>query len=81
MPSTIRFSSLHLSIDDTGTATLGGTGIAKNFNALAATSMVFAQDGRIKDAIFSNIAINAKDSSVSFTLAATLDPKLIVFSP
>ena len=57
-----------------------GTGVAKSFNALAAASAAFAADGRIKDAIFSNININ-RDSSVSFALAATLDPKIIAFSP
>ena len=72
MPATIRFSLLHLSLDDKG---------AVKLNALAAASTAFAQDGRIKDAIFSNIVVNPKDNSVSFALAATLDPKLVTFSP
>ncbi|MDO8593704.1 MAG: hypothetical protein Q7R59_02315 [bacterium] len=80
LPSTVRFTALHLSIDSTGTPKLEGTGLAKSFNALAAASTAFAGDGRIKDAIFSSININ-NDSSVSFSLAATLDPKIITFSP
>ena len=81
MPATIRFSSLHLSISDSGAIKIEGSGTAKSFNALAAVSTAFAHDGRIKDAIFSNITINAKDNSVSFELAATLDPKAVTFSP
>ena len=80
MPSTIRFASLHFSLDDMGAVKIQGAGVAKNFNALAATSIAFTQDGRIKNAIFSNIAID-KNSSISFVLSATLDPKLVVFSP
>ena len=81
MPATVRFTSLHLSINDDGTVNVDGSGIAKSFNALAASSMAFANDGRIKDAIFSNIAVNAKNNSVSFALSATLDPKTVAFSP
>jgi len=81
MPSTARFSSLHLSIDDVGAVKLEGAGVAKSFNALAAVSTAFAKDGRIKDAIFSNIEVSNKDGSVSFALAATLDPKTVSFSP
>lgn len=80
LPATVRFSSLHLMLDSSGTAKIEGSGVAKNFNSLAAVSSAFAADGRIKDAIFSKISVN-KDSSVSFALAAMLDPKIIVFSP
>ena len=81
LPSTVRFSSLHISVGDTGAIKVDGSGTAKSFNALAAASSAFAKDGRIKDAIFSNIVISPKDNSVSFALSATLDPKVIAFSP
>lgn len=80
LPTTVRFSSLHLSVDIAGVSRVEGTGSAKSFNALASASTAFSEDGRIKDAIFSNITIN-EDSSVSFVLSATLDPKLTAFSP
>lgn len=80
LPATVRFTTLRLSLDSTGASKMEGAGVAKSFNALAAASAAFAADGRIKDAIFSNININ-RDSSVSFALAATLDPKIIAFSP
>lgn len=80
MPATVRFTTLNLSFDTKGVPNLKGTGVAKNFNALAAASAAFATDGRIKDAIFSNINVN-KDNSVSFSLGATLDRSIITFSP
>lgn len=80
IPTTVRFTAIHLSSDSAGLTKIEGTGIAKSFNALASASAKFADDGRIKDAIFSNININ-KDSSVSFALVATLDPSIVVFSP
>ena len=80
LPASIRFSSLHLTVDDVKKVRLEGLGVARNFNALATVSTSFATDGHIKDAIFSNIVIN-KDGSVSFVLSATLDSKVIAFSP
>lgn len=80
LPTTVRFSSLHLSVDTAGVSKIEGTGSAKSFNALAVASTAFAEDGRIKDAIFSNITIS-ENASVSFALSATLDPKLTIFSP
>lgn len=80
LPTTVRFTSFHLTIDSTGVARVEGAGTAKSFNALAAASSAFAADGNIKDAIFSSIKVN-KDNSVTFLLAATIDPKVISFSP
>jgi hypothetical protein len=80
VPTTMRFVSLNLSVNEKGKVNLDVAGVAKNFNALSAASTAFANDGRIKDAIFSNIVVNPKDSSVSFELSATLDQKLVAFS-
>lgn len=80
LPATVRFTALHLTIDSTGAARVDGTGVSKTFNALSAASSAFANDGRIKNVIFSKMTIN-KDSSISFGFSATLDPKLIAFSP
>lgn len=77
-PSSVRFSSLRLSVSDSGEYSLNGKGVAKSFNALAAASTAFVSDGNIKSAIFSGISIN-KDSTVAFSLSAVLDPKLVSF--
>ncbi|TSC71265.1 MAG: hypothetical protein G01um101449_32 [Parcubacteria group bacterium Gr01-1014_49] len=81
MPSTARFTTLHLAANDEGGVKLEASGVARSFNALAAASAALAVDGRIKDAIFSNIVVSARDGSVSFALTAMLDPKLVAFSP
>lgn len=78
LPSSVRFSSLHLSVGSSGEYAVEGTGVAKSFNALAAASTVLSSEGRIKRAIFSQIGVN-KDSSVTFSLSAVLDPKLVAF--
>jgi hypothetical protein len=80
LPETVRFSSLHLSLDSNGETKVEGSGSAKNFNSLAAASSAFAADGNIKDAIFSNINVN-NEGSVSFVLSATIDPKVTTFLP
>lgn len=80
LPGSVRFTTLHLSQNTTGVLKAEIVGIAKSFNALAAASNAFAADGRIKDAIFSNISVN-RDNSVSFALSATLDPKIVAFTP
>jgi len=80
LPTTVRFTSLHLAVDDAKKVKLDGSGVAKSFNALAVASTEFAADGLIKEAVFSNIVIN-KDDSVSFALSAMIDPNLIAFLP
>lgn len=79
-PSTVRFDTLRVDFGSQNTPQLTGTGTTKSFNALAAVSDSFANDGRIKDAIFSNITVNP-NGSVSFSISATLDPKLIAYAP
>lgn len=80
LPSTVRFSTLHIIVDASGVAKVEGTGVSKSFNALSVASGAFATDGRIKDVIFSKMNIN-KDSTISFGFSAKLDPKLVSFSP
>lgn len=79
LPSTVRFSTLRLSIIDENSATIEAAGVAKTFNALASASASLAGDGRIRDAIFSRISVN-KDNTVAFSLTAKLKPELIMFS-
>lgn len=80
-PTSMRFSSLHIMLDDVGgTVKLEGSGLAKNFNSLAFASESFSSDSRIKDVIFSKIGLT-KDTTVGFNVAASVDPKLIVYSP
>ncbi len=80
LPGSVRFTTMNIAMNDAGVSKVEAGGVAKSFNALAAASNAFAADGRIKDAIFSDLRVN-RNNSVSFTLSATLDPKVIAFSP
>lgn len=72
----VRFSRLSVSVGDDRTAEIETEGVARSFNALAAQSAALAGERRIKRAIFSDISVNT-NGTVSFTLTATLDPRLI----
>jgi len=81
IPSTVRFSTLHVLLNEKGGgARLEASGVARNFNALAAVSSALAADGRIRDAIFSGISVSQNNGSVTFSLTATIDQKLIEFA-
>ncbi len=80
MPSTIRFNSLHISFSEKNAPVIDGTGVAKNFNSLAVASSAFATEKSFRGALLSNISL-LKDGYVSFAFSATLDPKVIVFTP
>ncbi|HVW82484.1 MAG TPA: hypothetical protein VHC68_00855 [Candidatus Paceibacterota bacterium] len=71
----VRFSQLSVTVNDDHSATVSLAGTAASFNALAAESAALATESRIKDAVFSGIAINK--NGVGFSLSATLDPSLV----
>lgn len=76
----VRFNSLGFTVTEDRSAQIQMGGTARTFNALAAQSSVFAGEKRIKRAIFSDIRIN-DNKSVSFSLEADLDPKLLAVVP
>lgn len=76
---TVRFSALSFTLNDDRSAQIHMAGTARTFNALAAQSSAFAGEKRIKRAIFSDIKVNT-DRTVSFSLEADLDPKLLAVS-
>lgn len=80
IPAAVRFTGFHITFDNNGVAHVDASGTAKSFNALAAASNALAKNGNIKDVIFSGLRVN-RDSTVAFTLAATLDPSIIAFKP
>lgn len=76
---TVHFDGVSIVVADDRSAQITMTGEAKDFNALANQSTIFANQKLIKNAIFSDIGIN-KDNSVSFSLTADLDPALVIES-
>jgi Tfp pilus assembly protein PilN len=75
----VYVSGIDLSVANGHNTTLTLSGVARNFNALAAQSKVVGDETLVNDAIFSNIKLNA-GGSVGFTLSATLDDSLIKFA-
>ncbi len=73
----VQFDSLRVSVGDDRVAKIDMAGSARSFNALAVESAVFAGEKHIRRAIFSGISTK-EDGSVSFTLSAELDPRLVV---
>lgn len=80
IPTGVRLASLDITPVAGAPAKLAATGSARTFNQLAVLSSNLAADGRIKDAIFSNLTVSSVDGSVAFTLAATVDPALTTFT-
>lgn len=75
--TSVRFSTLSLTVADDKTAQIEIDGIARNFNALAAQSNAFAAEKGIRRAIFSGIVVN-QNNTVSFKLTADLDSRLLI---
>ena len=73
----VHFDGVSINVADDRSAHITMTGEAKDFNALASQSTVFAGQPKIKSAIFSNIALG-KSGNVSFALDADIDPSIIV---
>ena len=76
----VRFDSLSLEVVEDGSAEIQMSGVARTFNALAAQSSVLAKEKYIKRAIFSDIASDETTDTVTFTLDADLDPRLLEFA-
>lgn len=76
---TVRFNSFTFKRAEDGTSEIQMDGTARSFNALAAESSIFAGEKRIKRAIFSDISVD-QNNSVTFSLSAELDPRLISYS-
>jgi len=73
---TVSFNSLSIKKQDTKNFVLTATGLAHDFDALAAEANALTADGAITKAVFSGISVN-KDNSVNFKLNAVVSPKLV----
>ena len=73
----VRFDAMKLTVSDDRSARLEMTGVARNFNTLAAQSNVFAKNDAIRRAIFSNFIPN-KNGTVAFSVTADLDSKVVI---
>lgn len=73
----VRFDTLSFTLTEERGAEIRMAGAARTFNALAAQSSLFAEEKRIKRAIFSDITVR-DDDTVSFTLTADAEPELLL---
>ncbi|MCI0597792.1 hypothetical protein L0Y34_01845 [Candidatus Parcubacteria bacterium] len=73
----VRFNSLSFVLVEDGSAEIQMDGVARTFNALAAQSSLFAEEKRVKRAIFSDITVNQDNDTVVFALEADISPDLL----
>ena len=81
IPSTVQLTSVSFTADTQDTAfAMQSSGVAASLNALAQFSNDLGAGGKFKNVIVSNIKVNQKDNSVTFSLNALVDPSLVAFS-
>lgn len=73
----VRFDDLKLEVAEDRTARIELSGVARNFNTLAAQSNAIAAEKQFKRSIFSGIDLNT-NGTVGFTLTAELEPSVVV---
>ena len=77
---TVRFDTLSFTLAEDRSAEIQMSGVARTFNALAAQSTALAGERLVKRAIFSDIAVDETNDTVTFSLTAELDPRLLAFT-
>lgn len=80
--ATVRFESFNFSIPENEEEgiKLVMNGSAVGFNAVALQSDEFAKNEYLKDPIFSSLSV-AETGEVTFSVTATVDPKLFIYEP
>ncbi len=73
---TVSFNSFSVKKQDNKKFVLVATGLAHDFDSLAAEANALTADGAITKVVFSGISVN-KDNSVNFKLNAVVSPKLV----
>jgi hypothetical protein len=77
----VQFVTLDVRVQGDKTAQVSVTGLAKNFNSLAAQSNAFATQKSIKRAIFSGITLDKATGAIGFKMDANLDQALVIGGP
>jgi hypothetical protein len=76
----VRFNSFGLSLDEENAGTLTLSGEAENFSTIALQSDQFGASKMLRNVIFSDIVINSETGRVTFSVGATVEPDLILYS-
>lgn len=76
----VQFNSFDLGVNKDGGASLALTGTADSFSTVALQSDQFGASKVLRDVIFSGITVDDTTGKVSFSVNATVDPQLILYS-
>ncbi|MBC7836820.1 hypothetical protein H7X87_03530 [Acetobacteraceae bacterium] len=76
----VAFGSFEFKLDENGGAALEMNGEADSFSTVALQSDQFGASKVFKDVIFSNLAISAETGKVTFAVAVSVDPSLLLYS-
>ena len=74
----LRFSSFSYGVSEDGAIKILMDGEAKNYSVVVLQSKIFGESKYIKDALFSNLNVNAK-GMIIFNLSASIDPRYISY--
>ncbi|HEV8677664.1 MAG TPA: PilN domain-containing protein, partial [Candidatus Paceibacterota bacterium] len=75
----VQFTAFDYTLGADGSAKITLGGVADSFSTVALQSDQFGASKILKDVVFSNVAVGA-DGNVGFSVSATVDPSLIVYS-
>jgi hypothetical protein len=76
---TVSFSNFTFKDNQDGTLGINGEGTAVRYESIVLQSDAFGKSGYLRNVIFTNLKPSQDDSTINFSLQATLDPKLILY--
>lgn len=76
---TVSFSNFTFKDNQDGTIAINGEGSAARYESIVLQSDSFGKSGYLRNVIFTDLRPNLTDTTISFSLQATLDPKLILY--
>jgi hypothetical protein len=76
----VQLLSYDFELQPNGSAKIGLTGVADTFSTVALQSDQLGASKILKDVVFSGVNVDAATGKVAFSVAATLDPSLILYS-
>lgn len=76
---TVRISDLDYVTDEEGDININGNGSALGFESVVLQSDEFGFTGNFRDVIFSDVQTNQDGQSVTFSLSASIDDRLVLY--
>ena len=76
---TVSFSTFTFNDNQDGTIAISGEGSAARYESIVLQSDSFGESGYLRNVIFTDLRPSTTDTTISFSLQATLDPKLVLY--